>query len=198
MSVSLLNEHACFIGCFGGHRCKWDFSKECITYFHRKEILTMVLKTVKNMLCRLQAIFKIFKDNKNKLFWTTYPQGKNNHSCWHHSDRQHHSSRELNHNHSFLFHSTGLKNLQRKQDKLWFSSSLCVLLTWNFYSKCCSVIKTKRCYDPYSPEKGSWKSELLCFIYKELKFTHFLFNITYTCFYCWNKAINEVGNTSRK
>lgn len=128
-----------------------------------KEILTMVLKTVKKMFCRLQAVLKIVKYNENKLFWTTYLQGKNNHSCWHHSDRQHHSSRELNHTHSFLFHSTVLKNLQKKQDELWFSSYLCVLLTWNFHSECCSVIKTKRCYNPYSPEKGSYKSRVSVF-----------------------------------
>lgn len=149
--------------------------------FHKKEVLIMALRPIKKMFCKLQAVLKIVKDNKNKLFWTTYLQGKSNHSCWHHSDKQHHSSRELNHSHSFLFHSTGLKILQMKWHKLWFSLSLCMLLqAWNLYFKWCSLTKTQRSYDPYSPWKENFKSEFLYFIYKELNFTHFLFNISNT------------------
>lgn len=36
--------------------------------FHRKGVLIMALRPIKKMFCKLQAVLKIVKDNKNKLF----------------------------------------------------------------------------------------------------------------------------------
>lgn len=147
ISASIDCECTCFIRHLDGLRCKWNQKR--ISNFHRQEILTVIFKTVKKMFCRLQAILKIVKEKK--LLWTIYLQGKNNCIHWHHCDRQQHSSRDLNHIYSCLFHSTVLKNLPSKHGDLWLS--LCVLLIWNYYSKWFTLIKTKTYLNLYFIER---------------------------------------------